>query len=168
MTDGTYSYTWDAEGRLTSQTGSGVTEADTYNALGQLASYNGNTYNSSMIFDPAGQWVGQYNQTGGYWWPEYIRLGGRVVAFNSQGTNSTVFLHKDAENTTHMVTGPSGSIIQDQTFYPWGQSWHNLGTWYQQEFAGLDITDPTTGFYPPCRTPTIPPPSAGSAPTRQD
>ena len=70
-----------------------------------------------------------------------------MVAFNSQGTNNTVFLHKDAETTTHMVTGPSGSIIQDQTFYPWGQSWHNLGTWYQQEFASLDIADPTTGFY---------------------
>ncbi len=78
LTDGTYSYTWDAEGRLTSQTGSGVTEADTYNALGQLASYNGNTYNSSMIFDPAGQWVGQYNQTGGYWCLE--STGQRVVA----------------------------------------------------------------------------------------
>jgi hypothetical protein len=79
--------------------------------------------------------VGQYNATGGYWWPEYVRLGGRVVAFNSQGTNNTVFLHKDLANSTHMVTGPSGSVIQDQIFYPWGQSKSSLGTWYNQEFA---------------------------------
>jgi hypothetical protein len=38
LTDGTYGYTWDAEGRLTSTTDSGVTETNTYNALGQLAS----------------------------------------------------------------------------------------------------------------------------------
>ena len=59
----------------------------------------------------------------------------------------TAFLHKDLENTTHMVTGPSGSLIQDQTFYPWGQSWHSLGTWYQQQFAGLDYFDPASSVY---------------------
>jgi len=53
--------------------------------------------------------VGQYNSTGGYWWGEYVRLGGRVVAFNSQSEGKTVFLHKDLQNTTHMVTGPNGS-----------------------------------------------------------
>jgi RHS repeat-associated protein len=151
--DGTYGYTWDAEGRVTAITGSGASEAYTYNALGQLAAFTAASNNSSMVYDPAGQWVGQYNATGGYWWPEYVRLGGRVVAFNSQGTNNTVFLHKDLENTTHMVTGPSGSVIQDQIFYPWGQSKSSLGTWYNQEFAGLDFFNPSDGLYfAPART----------------
>ena len=74
-------------------------------------------------------------------------MGGRVVAFNSQSEGKTAFVHKDMQNTTHMVTGPSGSLIQDQTFYPWGQSWHSLGTWYQQQFAGLDYFDPASSVY---------------------
>jgi len=145
--DGTYSYTWDAEGRVASITGSGVSEGYTYNALGQVAVFSTASYNSSMVFDPAGQWTGQYNVTGGYWWPEYVRLGGRVVAFNSGSQGISVFPHKDSENSTRMVTGPSGSVLQDQVFYPWGQSWQSIGTWYQQEFAGLDFFDPIDGFY---------------------
>jgi RHS repeat-associated protein len=147
LTDGTYGYTWDGEGRVSTITGSGANESYTYNALGQLSAFTAASNNSSMVYDPAGQWVGQYNVTGGYWWPQYVRLGGRVVAFNSQGTNNTVFVHKDAETTSHMVTGPSGSILQDQIFYPWGQSWLYQGTWYQQEFAGLDFFNPHDSLY---------------------
>jgi RHS repeat-associated protein len=146
LTDGTYGYTWDAEGRATSQSGSGIAGTSVFNALGQLAwsGYSGGS--SSLLYDPAGQWIGQYNSAG-YWWGEYVRLGGRVVAFNSQSQGITVFLHKDMQTTTHMATAYDGSLLQDQVFYPWGLSWHNLGTWYQQEFAGLDIADPSTDFY---------------------
>ena len=90
-----------------------------------------------------------------------------MVAFNSQPQGITVFLHKDMQTSTHMVTGPSGSLIQDQVFYPWGQSWYTLGTWYQQEFAGMDFFDPSTASTSPSRAPTTPPPAAGSAPTRR-
>jgi hypothetical protein len=145
LTDGTYGYTWDAEGRGTSQSGSGVAETTVWNALGQAAAGGSSSANWSSVFDPSGQWTGQYNNAG-YWWGEYARLGGRVLAFNSQSQGITVFLHKDMQTTTHMATGPSGSVLQDQIFYPWGQSWYNLGTWYQQEWAGLDGEDPSTGF----------------------
>ena len=147
LADGTYGYTWDAEGRMSTLSGSGVTETNTYNALGQLVSRVTGGFTSHLIYDPAGQWTGEFNSTGGYWWGEYVRLGGRVVAFNSQSQGNTVFLHKDLLNTTHVVTGPSGSVLQDQIFYPWGQSKTSLGTWYQQEFGGLDYFDPADGTY---------------------
>jgi RHS repeat-associated protein len=38
-------------------------------------------------------------------------------------------------------------VLQDQIFYPWGQSWHNLGTWYQQEFGGNFLFDPSSSLY---------------------
>lgn len=82
-TDGTYSYTFDAEGRVTSVTGSGVTDTDTYNALGQLVEVNTNSYNESVVYDPSGQLLGVYNQGGGYWWGQYVRINGRVVAFRA-------------------------------------------------------------------------------------
>ena len=163
LTDGTYGYTWDAEGRMTSQTGSAVAESSVYNALGQFAEgyYSGGS--SSLLYDPSGQWIGQYNSAG-YWWGEYVRLGGRVVAFNSQSAGITVFLHKDMQTTTHMATGPDGSVLQDQVFYPWGQSWYNLATWYQQEFAGLDLADPSTGFYNSLSRTYNPPPGRWLSP----
>jgi RHS repeat-associated protein len=123
-----------------------VAETTVWNALGQAVAGGSSSANWSSVFDPSGQWIGQY-KSAGYWWGEYVRLGGRVLAFNSQSQGITVFLHKDMQTTTHMATGPSGSVLQDQVFYPWGQSWYNLGTWYQQEWAGLDGEDPSTGFY---------------------
>jgi RHS repeat-associated protein len=128
-------------------TGSGVAEATVWNALGQVAAGSSSSANWSSVYDPSGQWIGQYNSTGGYWWGEYVRLQGRVVAYNLGSGGYTVFLHKDLATTTHMATGPSGSVLQDQVFYPWGQSWQDVGTWQQQEFAGLDGEDPSTGFY---------------------
>jgi RHS repeat-associated protein len=121
------------------------------NALGQMAQMNSLFAVSSFVYDPAGQLAGQltgqYNATGGYWWGQFIRVNGRIIAFNSQGTNNTVFLHKDLADSTHMVSGPSGSVLQDQIFYPWGQSWHSLGTWYQQEFGGMFLFDPASPLY---------------------
>jgi len=68
------------------------------------------------------------------------------------------------ENSTHMVTGPSGSVLQDQVFYPWGQSWHSLGTWYQQSFAALDDFDTADDFYISLTRQYNPTPAAGSIP----
>jgi RHS repeat-associated protein len=147
LSDGTYGYTWDGEERLTSTTGSGVSDSSTYNALGQMAQFNMPSAISSFVYDPAGQLTGQYNATRGYWWGQFIRVNGRIIAFNTQGTNNTVFLHKDLADSTHMVSGPSGSVFQDQIFYPWGQSWHYLGTWYQQEFGGMFLFDPANSLY---------------------
>ena len=85
-----------------------------------MAQLNSLFANSSFVYDPAGQLAGQYNMSGGYWWGQFIRINGRIIAFNSQGTNNTVFLHKDLADSTHMVSGPSGSIFQDQIFLPLG------------------------------------------------
>lgn len=79
-----------------------------------------------------------------------IRLGGRILAYNL-GLAHTVFLHKDVLGSTHMATGPSGSLLQDQLFYPFGQSWTSLGTWQEQGFAGFDWLQTDDDRYP---TPT--------------
>jgi len=87
--------------------------------------------------DPSGHFMGQYNSTGGYWWEEDIRFGGRILAYNLGGVH-TVFLHKDILGSSHLATDPAGNTLQDQLFYPFGQSWTSLGTWQEQGFAGFD------------------------------
>ena len=77
--------------------------------------------------------------------PVRPRLNGRVIA-NMPNAN-TVFIHKDTVGSPRMTTGPSGTWLQDQVFYPWGTSWHSLGTWQEQEFGDLDLFRTDDGFY---------------------
>ena len=143
---GSHTYQWDAEGRLLS-VDSGATENETYNALGQLAQFSTPTYVSNQPYDPAGQFLGQYNSSGGFWWEEDVRLGGRILAYNLGGVH-TVFLHKDALGSSRQATGPGGGVLQDQLFYPWGQSWQSLGTWQEQGFAAFDYLHTSDNLYP--------------------
>ena len=143
---GSHTYQWDAEGRLLS-VDSGATENETYNAVGQLAQFSTPTYVSNQPYDPAGQFLGQYNSSGGFWWEEDVRLGGRILAYNLGGVH-TVFLHKDALGTSRQATGPGGGVLQDQLFYPWGQSWQSLGTWQEQGFAAFDYLHTSDNLYP--------------------
>jgi RHS repeat-associated protein len=143
---GSHTYQWDAEGRLAS-VDTGTTEQETYNALGQLAQFNTPTYVSNQPYDPGGAFLGQYNSTGGFWWEEDIRFQGRILAYNLGGVH-TVFLHKDALGSSHMAMGPAGNWLQDQLFYPWGQSWQSLGTWQEQGFAAFDYLHPSDNLYP--------------------
>ena len=149
LNDATYTYTWDGEGRVRTVTGGGLNEANIYNALGQRAEFSTNvpfSYTSEQAFDPSGQFLGQYNSTGGYWWEQDIRVQGRILAYNL-GTDRTVFLHKDALGSSHMAMGPAGNWLQDQIFYPWGQGWTSLGTWQEQGFAGFDYVNTDTWQY---------------------
>ena len=143
---GSHTYQWDAEGRLLSMD-SGGTENETYNALGQLAQFSTPTYVSNQPYDPAGQFLGQYNSSGGFWWEEDVRLGGRILAYNLGGVH-TVFLHKDALGSSRQATGPGGGVLQDQLFYPWGQSWQSLGMWQEQGFAAFDYLHTSDNLYP--------------------
>ena len=104
--------------------------------------------NSDHPFDVAGQNLGTYNSTGGYWWPQWIRLGSRVLAFNN-GSYNTIFLHKDTLGSSHITTDQSGtSVVQHTLFYPWGQLWAYSGTLYEQGFAAFYGWDSGSSLYP--------------------
>ena len=45
-----------------------------YNALGQLAQYSTtlpSSFSSPLIYNPAGEWIGQINNSS-YWWGQYV------------------------------------------------------------------------------------------------
>jgi len=106
--DGTHSYTWDAEGRLVTMDG-GTTANITYNALGQMVQNGGGstTYNAD----------GERISGSGF---NIVPWGD--VALVKYGTN-TNFVHGNGLQSSTIVTSQTGAVLQDLIFYPWGQSW---------------------------------------------
>ncbi|HEV2424664.1 MAG TPA: RHS repeat-associated core domain-containing protein [Terriglobia bacterium] len=151
--DGSHSYQWDAEGRLISED-NGTTESNIYNALGEEVEIKLSQYQVEQVFDASGQTLGEYNSTGWnnngvpYWWPRWVRIGSHIVGYNVCCPEQTIFVHKDALDSTHMATDHAGNVLEDRLFYPWGQVWELSGTFEEQSFAGLDSADGGTWFYP--------------------
>ena len=78
--DGTNSFSWDAEGRETNSSA-------VYNAFGQEVYYAVPWTNMSVSFDLNGDWLGTAD--GGGLWVDQIRAGGRKIAAYSRDNNET-------------------------------------------------------------------------------
>src|SRR5213594_1841018 len=87
---GTYSYTWNAEGRLaTATTPSGGTSTTSfiYNALGERVQLLGPTYTYNYPFDAFGQEIGIHNSSSG--WGHYtVEMAGRRIFLSGSATRS--------------------------------------------------------------------------------
>jgi len=77
-----------------------------------------------------------------------VPLGGRQIA-KYYGCCDTMFVHPNHLGSTTMITNAAGTVMRDLVFYPYGQTWRNIGNnWdlhfasmWQREFAsGLDPT----------------------------
>jgi RHS repeat-associated protein len=122
LTDGSHSYSWDAEGRLATMDG-GSTETITYNALGQRVNSSGGstTYNSA----------GEETFSAGYY---LIPWNGVNFAVD---TSNTFFIHHNILNSATIATNQTGVVVQDLIFYPWGQNWLDGQGFQDNTFAGM-------------------------------
>jgi hypothetical protein len=147
LTDGsgvgshTYTYQWDAESRLTS-VDNGSTASYTYNALDERVEKNVSSSYTESLYDQAGAEVGTYNRTA--WTQSVVSLGDRHVAHYQN--SATYFTHADVAGSTSQVTDNTGSVAQDQLFYPFGQSWSTVGSTQETRFAGLPHRDTETNL----------------------
>jgi RHS repeat-associated protein len=126
---GSHSYTWDGEERLV-QVDSGSTWSYTYNALGQRVEWLQPGVNNELLYDPAGNLVGNW----GSW--SLVALGSRnnwAMYINGK----TVFSHPNNLGSSVMQTDFSGAVVQDMTYYPWGAVWQSPQTGYTPYFAGM-------------------------------
>ena len=120
--DGTYTYQWDAEGRLAS-VGGFATASFTYNALGQAAEKNisnGADYRE-MYYDPSGRMslVGNNVTNLEDYFPA---VGGRN--YGKYESSKTYFMHSNPLGSTGMLTDQTaGPPLEDELYYPWGQRW---------------------------------------------
>jgi len=111
LNDGTHTYTYDAENRISTVDG-GNTATYTYDAEGRRASKNTFTY----LYDLAGHQVAELNS--GSWDRGEAYAGGRHLATYSGGT--TYFPHVDWLGTERVRTNAAGNIAETCISLPFG------------------------------------------------
>ena len=128
LSDGTNTYTYDAEGRVTSISNASGTTQYIHNALGQVArTLNpANNFTYDYAYDPWG--ARELALWGcpacGYDAEEYITFGGRAVAgYNENNPRETEFFHYDGLGSMVMQTNQTGGVEEQQVFYPLGPVW---------------------------------------------
>src|SRR5579875_1318298 len=117
--DGTYSYQWDAEGRLVSLNG-GSAASGVYNALNDQvrSSVPGSGYTWDVLFDPAGHWTARYD--GGWQVGGVFHFGSRLFGIY---TDQFYGIHVNVLGTEATNTNAVGNESGDTIFYPWGEVW---------------------------------------------
>ena len=169
LSDGTYSYGYNPEGRRTSVTGAGLTVSYGYNPLGQRVKKNviGGPF-TRYFYDEQGHLAGEYNASGQLI-QEIVWLGDLPVAvLRPNGTSVAIYyIHADTLGTPRQISRPSdnkvvwaweseafGASLPDQNPSGLGTFVFNLrfpGQYYDAE-TGLHYNvfrdyDPRTGRY---------------------
>lgn len=76
-----------------------------------------------------------------------MSFDGRHFAHFSNG--DTYFVHADRIGTTNIVTDwNTGTVIQDELHYPWGQVWTTAGSSIEERFASLQHRDTESNLDP--------------------
>jgi RHS repeat-associated protein len=120
LSDGTCSYTYDAENRLTSATCMGTTTTYTYDAEGRrVAKAVGGSITEEYVYDLAGHVISQF---GSYptsaWVRDEIYAGERHLATYRNGT--TYFNHADWLGTERARSDMTGAMCETITSLPFG------------------------------------------------
>lgn len=115
--DGSHTYTYDAEERIT--TANGVTY--TYDGDGlRVKKSNGTLYWRSITGDVLAE-----TGTAGVTQNEYVFFAGRRIAQRITSSGAVRFYYADALGTIHTITNGTGTACYDATFTPYGQEMLN-------------------------------------------
>ncbi len=137
--DGTYTYQWDAEGRLKS-VNNGAARSYIYNALGREVEWHGDGRVSEDLTDLAGHYLGSVDPSTGAWTGERIPGSSIYLAWYVNG--GTTFFHYNALGSSMMNTHQDGNTVSnDVLFYPWGQMWASPVNDYFQFFGNIEGWD---------------------------
>jgi RHS repeat-associated protein len=145
LNDGTYSYQWDAEGRLATVTLSGnVVSMNTYNALGQRVEDVTQSSTTEEAYGAGGALLARY--TGDSNSRSFVPFNGGLLAEYYCG--GVIFDHPDELGSATTATDCTGKNVQERLYYPFGESWTGAGSLgMHQEFAQLPDYDPETDQY---------------------
>lgn len=145
--DGTYNYTFDAEGKILTMNGNGVSASYVYDALGNRVRVETSSAINEYLYDYAGRrtstWlnpslgdVGAGDEGRIYW-------DGQQIAYRAEN-GTTYFDHQNWLGTERVRTSYNGAVAATFTSLPWsdGSSQTVGGEGADQEdlsFAGLNL-----------------------------
>ena len=115
--DGTHSYTFDAEDDLTAVDGGGTAKY-TYDAEGNRARKDaGSSWTQYVFF--GGAVIAENTPSG---WTDYVFANGqRLARATGSSSSGTVYYHVDHLGTTRIETDASGNVLAECTYAPFGQ-----------------------------------------------
>ncbi len=127
-TGGTYVY--DAESRIISATNGSVTTTYVYDAFGRRISKTSGSTATNYWFGPSGDTLAETDSSGTF--TNYIFFGGQRLARNipqpSPNPADIKYYITDHLHSTAMFVDKSGTVLDDNDFYPWGGVVPGVGT----------------------------------------
>ena len=140
--DGSHSYTYDAENRLT-QVDGGATARYGYDALGKRVQKTTGAAITQYVHDMGGQVILEMDGNGnGSPVADYIYLAGSLIAEYKNGT--TYFVHTDHLGSTRIVTGLNQGVVQSVDYLPFGELNSSDSGVSTHEFTGLERDSETS------------------------
>src|SRR5437867_2250341 len=130
----------------TTPSGGTSTASFIYNALGERVQLVAPTYTYNYPFDAFGKEIGIHNSSSG--WGHYtVEMAGRRIFLSVSATRW--LFHPNVVGSSTMVTDQTGAVVQDATYYPWGQLWQSPGSFGGNwNFAAFGVLEPTTNLSP--------------------
>jgi RHS repeat-associated protein len=110
-------YTFDAEERVSSTSGSLGSASYTYDARGQRITKTIGGAPRDYVYDTAGNVLAEMTSAG--WQVGHVYLGGELIAEYNNGT--TYFVTKDHLGSTRLVTALNQSVYDSLDYLPFGQ-----------------------------------------------
>jgi RHS repeat-associated protein len=115
QSDGSITYTWDAESQLKSATTSGFTTNYVYDGDGRRASKS----SGKLYWYGSGGDILAETDASGNNSAEYVFFGGKRIAMLPAGGNPIYYV-EDLLGTSRVITSSSGVVCYDADFYPFG------------------------------------------------
>lgn len=119
IADGSHTYTYDAENRLTSVDG-GTTASYLYDASGRRVQKAVGSSQTQYIYDLSGNVASELDQNL-VWKNAYIHMNGTLVAQYTIGSPRTAFILADHLGSTRLLTDMNQSVVQNLDYLPYGE-----------------------------------------------
>jgi RHS repeat-associated protein len=119
LTDGTSTYTWDAEGRML--TGPGV-DGIIYNGFGQMAEQTRGSAHQQLVYFPSGELLALMNgQSLNF---AYVPLpSGGPAVYDSNGL--LYYTHPDNTKSVRVTTTPAKTLFSNLSYTPFGEKYND-------------------------------------------
>jgi RHS repeat-associated protein len=145
LTDGTHTYTWDADGKLATIVSGTTTTTMTYDALGRRAEQAAGTVYTEIVYGPGGSKLALVNGSNQAVISAFIPLPAGATAVYAGNTLSR-YRHSDWLGSSRLSSTPTPptSVLYDGAYSPNGESYAESGTMTDRNFTGQN-QDLTTG-----------------------